>query len=373
MQDYFQQNLFANTADVVLRLSFVGSIATICTNLMSPVAQILISMYGIRAVLILGSFLVVLGFEMAGFSTQLWHLYLTHGIVFGSGASLIYVAVMGAAPQWFTKRRGLALGLIASGSGIGGLVIPFLMTGINSTLGYAWTYRILGFVCLFCNGIACLTVKERQVPAQRQRKKWHQIIDFSVFKHANFVLFGLASNIGLIGYFIPYYFLPSYGTYLGLTDSQGSALVSVISACNFAGRILTGYLADRIGKINTNTIMTIITAISCFLIWTFVHTYGGLMGFAVVFGLAGGSYFALLSPITVSLLGMEKFSSGLTALILANLIPVFGPNVASAIEAGVNSPPFFSYKMFAGVSYAIAALLLILLKFRLDRNICAKV
>lgn len=45
---------------------------------------------------------------------------------------------MGILPQWFTKRRGLATGLASSGSGIGGLVLPFILTAVNNTLGIGW-------------------------------------------------------------------------------------------------------------------------------------------------------------------------------------------------------------------------------------------
>lgn len=45
---------------------------------------------------------------------------------------------MGIAPLWFNKRRGLALGLAASGSGIGGLVLPFVITPLNNNLGVGW-------------------------------------------------------------------------------------------------------------------------------------------------------------------------------------------------------------------------------------------
>ena len=45
---------------------------------------------------------------------------------------------MGIAPLWFNKKRGLALGLASGGSGIGGLVLPFVITPLNEKLGIAW-------------------------------------------------------------------------------------------------------------------------------------------------------------------------------------------------------------------------------------------
>lgn len=373
MQDYFEQNMFQNVSNAAVNLSFVGTLTMVCMNATSPLIQILVSIYGVHYVLIIGTILVALGLEMAGFSSQIWHLYLTQGIVFGIGSACIYVCIMSCSPQWFNKRRGLAIGIITSGSGIGGLVIPFIMTPINRNLGSAWTYRILGFICLVCNIVACLTVKAKISVDAKNCKKLSQIINFSVLKNIDFVMFLIASNIGLFGYFIPYFFLPSYATFLGLSDSQGSALVAVTAACNFVGRILTGFLADRIGKINTNMLFTLITSLSCLLIWAFASTYGSLMAFSCVFGLTSGSFFALLSPITAYLLGMDQFPSGLSLLLFSNIIPIFGPNIASAIETSVNSTPFFSYKMFAGVSYLVAAVILVFLKLKIDRNVFAKV
>lgn len=156
-------------------------------------------------------------------------------------------------------------------------------------------------------------------------------------------------------------------------SSQGSALVAVSAAANFVGRIITGFLANRIGRINSNLLFTIITALSCLLIWTFAFSYGTLMTFSAVLGLTSDSYFALLSPITASLLDMERLSSGLPLLISTNAISIFGPNIASAIQAGVDVQPFFTYKMSAGVAYLLSAVIIVILKFRLYRNIFAKV
>jgi hypothetical protein len=97
------------------------------------------------------------------------------------------------------------------------------------------------------------------------------------------------------------------------------------------------------------------------------------MGFSAVYGFACGSYFALMSPISASLLGMEKFPSGLSLLLFFNAFPVFGANISSAIETGVNSEPFFAYKMFAGVAFLLGALILTFLKLRLNKNPFVKI
>ncbi|KAI8884103.1 MFS general substrate transporter [Backusella circina FSU 941] len=373
MQNYYEQNYFQNVPNVAVSLSFVATITTICLNATSPLVQVFVSTFGVRVALITGTILIALGLEMAGFSTQIWHLYLTQGVVFGIGASFNYVAIMGVAPQWFTQHRGLALGIISSGSGIGGLVIPFIMNGVNGTLGAGWTYRIMGFVCLACDIVACCFVKEKSSSKPKTKKRLSQIIRFECLKDMNVLLFTIGSDIALLGYAIPYVFIPSYATFLGLSSSQGTSLVAVTAACNFFGRIVTGFLSDIIGKVNTNVLFSFITCLSCFLIWTFAFTYESLMGFSIVFGLFSGSYFALLSPITAHLVGMEKFPSTLSIILFTNTATAFGTNIASAIESSVHAEPFLSYKIFTGAVYFVATIFLLVLKLRINRSPFAKV
>lgn len=97
------------------------------------------------------------------------------------------------------------------------------------------------------------------------------------------------------------------------------------------------------------------------------------MGFSAVYGLASGSYFALMSPISAGILGMEKFPAGLSLLFVANALPIFGTNISSAIETHVNGTPFLAYKMFSGVAYLVGFCILLILKFRLDKRPFAKV
>lgn len=172
---------------------------------------------------------------------------------------------MGIVPQWFDKRRGLALGLSASGSGIGGLIMPFIMNALLLKYGAPWTYRIIGFICLALGGFATVLVKEK-FPEKTGRKKITDIVQWNVLADNNLKLWCAAATITLFGYLIPFFFLPSksceamsapsklyqcvhdvdsipiiaYAAANGLTTSQGSSLVSIISGLNFVGRITTG-------------------------------------------------------------------------------------------------------------------------------------
>ncbi|KAI8094764.1 major facilitator superfamily domain-containing protein [Thamnidium elegans] len=375
MQDHYDLTMFRDSVpNSQFQLSFVGTILEICVNLMGPLAQIIASRFGSTTVLILGTLMSTLGLELAGFSYQIWHLYLTQGVLFGAGASFLYVTAMSITPLWFDKKRGLALGIASGGSGIGGLFLPFVITPLNSNLGAAWTYRILGFICLGCNIIACVFIREKKSSKKpKGARSLKSIFRLDVLQDTNFLLWAFASVIGLMGYFIPYFFLPAYATYLGLSATQGSTLIAVMSAANFIGRVLVGTIGDRIGRLNANIIFTFGSAFSNLFIWTFAHNFGVLIAYSALFGLFCGAYFAMMTPITAAILTPEQYSTGVSTLLLFNIISIFGISISSAIETNSTAEPYFAYKMFTGVVYLVSAILLVLLKFKMTKGFMTKI
>lgn len=97
------------------------------------------------------------------------------------------------------------------------------------------------------------------------------------------------------------------------------------------------------------------------------------MTFSVVFGLGSGAYFALMSPITANIVGMENLQTGVAMLVCLNSVSMFGPTVSTAIESNIDVQPFLTFKMFSGFAYLAGSLLLIVLKLRADRRMFAKV
>lgn len=97
------------------------------------------------------------------------------------------------------------------------------------------------------------------------------------------------------------------------------------------------------------------------------------MGFSVLFGLLGGCYFVILSPTTTSILGPEKFPFGLSLIIATNALTMFGSNIASSIEISTNASPFLAYKLFSGAAFLAGFFILLVLRFKINKSLFAKV
>ena len=133
----------------------VGSTVNVCMNFFTSISPLLAPL-GARLTMTIGSVLMSLGIILASFSTEVWHLYLTQGALFGIGSSLIYMSIVTVIPQWFTAKRGTAMGIITAGTGFGGLALSPMVISLVNRYGLPWAYRIIGlmaFAVLF--GFIC--------------------------------------------------------------------------------------------------------------------------------------------------------------------------------------------------------------------------
>jgi hypothetical protein len=146
-QAYFlQDNTFPGALPT--EISWVGSIGTAAMFIPGPFVAPLTHLLGLKAVVAIGIALASLGLILASFFTQLWHLYLTQGFLFGAGGGLVFFSSISVTAQYFEKRRGLANGIAVAGSGIGGLAISPLTRYLIAQVGIRWCQRIMGFAVL---------------------------------------------------------------------------------------------------------------------------------------------------------------------------------------------------------------------------------
>ncbi|KAG1446883.1 hypothetical protein G6F46_011740 [Rhizopus delemar] len=169
-----------------LELMGVGSLMVVMLNLFSPVGSLCIRL-GIKTTMGIGTFLMALGMIMGGFSTEVWHLYVTLGLVFGFGSSLVYMSIVSVIPQWFSARRGTAMGLSSAGSGFGGLAISPMVTSLVEKYGLPWAHRIIGLMAFGICAIASCLIRTR-LPPGAEKQPMKSPIKLSMLKNFNFVI-----------------------------------------------------------------------------------------------------------------------------------------------------------------------------------------
>ncbi|KAG0371936.1 hypothetical protein BGX24_000966, partial [Mortierella sp. AD032] len=140
-------------------VSFVGSLAVGFQFGFSIIAGPVMNRYGHKVVLWSGCIIGSLGLLLASWCSELWQLYLTQGVMFGIGASLLNLAATAIPPLWYDKHRGLAMGVCFAGAGIGGLVLGFIIPALINSVGIYWTLRIYAIFHFVCTAFAALVMR----------------------------------------------------------------------------------------------------------------------------------------------------------------------------------------------------------------------
>lgn len=135
------------------KTAWVGSLASGVGLLASPVCSLCVSSFGARPVTIFSGFLVAGGLMLSSFAPNIYFLFFSYGIVVGLGCGLLYTATVTITCQYFDSRRGLALGLISTGSSVGLFIYAPLQRKLVEVYGLDGCLLIVGALAL--NILAC--------------------------------------------------------------------------------------------------------------------------------------------------------------------------------------------------------------------------
>jgi len=125
------------------------SFGFVVSGAISPLIGRMMDRYGPRAVMEIGVALMGGGLLLAPLTTQPWHLYLTIGVLVGAGSVCLgYSGQSLFLPNWFIRRRGLAMGLAFAGVGIGSVtLLPWVQHMIEQT-GWRTACTAMGILVL---------------------------------------------------------------------------------------------------------------------------------------------------------------------------------------------------------------------------------
>ncbi|KAG8729949.1 hypothetical protein FRC11_007684 [Ceratobasidium sp. 423] len=301
--------------------------------------------------------LLITGTFLAAECHEYWQFLLCQGIAIGLASGLLFGPTIAVVSHWFRARRGLALGVLASGSSIGGTVIPIAIRKLIPMVGFKWAMRIIGFILIFVFIVAILTLRRRLPP----KKVSGGLLNLKAFLHIPYTIYVLASVVSFLGLYTVLTYLEVYGTEIGLPEDFAFYMIPIANAASLLGRVGSGAVSDRIGPINTLIPSTLVAGV-CTYAWPFARNKGSLIALACIYGTACGVFVGMLA-VPVAKMGSMDDVGRRTGMLMTVIAAgaVAGPPISGAIRDVTGS--FVDVGYYAGSMIIICVLLLICVKF----------
>jgi oxalate/formate antiporter len=127
-------------------LQVTFSILIVCQTFLSPLEGYLIERFGPRWLLAAGGAITGLSWVLTSHAQSLMAIYLSYGVLGGIGVGIVVVGTIGLMARWFPDHRGLAVGVVMAGFGMGAMLTTFPITISLSKYGYQHTLLVYGLI-----------------------------------------------------------------------------------------------------------------------------------------------------------------------------------------------------------------------------------
>jgi MFS family permease len=309
--------------------------------------------HDIRVLLIPGSIGLVLSIIFLSLSTEFYQILLSFGVCGGISSSMLFNPALTAIGHWFCKRRALATGIACTAGGLGGIIFSLIIQYSAPRIGFGWAIRIIALLSLVFLLLANILLRKRLRPVSTAKI----LIDFRLLRESKFAITVCAIFCVEFAVFIPYTYLSSYALHHRMSLQDSLLLNTILNAGAIPGRMLPGYVADRVGAFNTMCVTSLTCAVLILSLWLTAGTDSArMMAFTALFGFWSGAAISL-SPVCVSrVCKIEDYgkSNGM-AYFIASFGALIGIPLAGAILGdGQQASAYRGLILFGGGMYTLA-------------------
>lgn len=314
----------------------------------APLVGYLVDRYGAKRIILPGVILlaaILLSAELIG--SRLWQLYLFYlalGVTSTSGP----VPYSTLIARWFDQHRGIALGLIMFGMGIGTAVVPPLAQHLIARFGWRGAYACWGVATLLIpTGMVALFIEDgpekRGLPPDGAETAWPQedrlqqrtrpsaallpgmpwpaiwrTRDFWLLI-ASFMLAGASAHACVL------HIAPLLSD-RGLSVQRAALGSGVVGVAVILGRLASGYLQDRIFAPRVASTLFVLGALGILMLWI-GHSAGSALGAVFFVGLAMGAEIDIIGFLMSRYFGLRSLgicvAAGFAAFVMAGGLGTF--------------------------------------------------
>jgi len=304
-------------------VSFAFTLHNVIGAICAPLVGRLIDRFGVRRVILpaTAAFALVL-ISGRALGTSIWQFYLFYAALglMSIAASPIPYGV--AVSRWFDRRRGLALGFMMVGVGLGAIVVPLVAQRLIAAFGWRTAYALLGFMVLFIpfplvavllrndpaeSGLLPDGVVPQQSSAARKPVSegltWHEIWHSSTFwlLICAFFLTGASVHAGVLH-------MQPLLMDRGLSPERAAVAISVIGLSLLVGRLGCGYLLDRIFAPRVAMFFFGASALGMAILW-FGRAGNIALGASFLVGLGMGAESDIIAYLISRYFGLRAFGT----------------------------------------------------------------
>src|SRR2546426_99859 len=198
-----------------------------------------------------GALTLGLGYLAASHATSLWQFILAQGLLVGVASSVAFAPIIADTSLWFTRRRGIAVAIIACGSYLAGTVWPPVVQHFIETVGWRWTYLGIAVFCVTTMVPLALALRRRSpltTPASpaRPASSWtpRPLGMSPAALQMVLVIAGLSCCVAMS---MPQVHIVAYSADLGHGAAPGARMLSLMLGFGVVSRLASGWVCDRIG------------------------------------------------------------------------------------------------------------------------------
>jgi OFA family oxalate/formate antiporter-like MFS transporter len=211
---------------------------------------------------LIGGVLVSLGFFLCSYTTSLNYLFVCFGVIGGLGNGFGYATPIPVMAKWFPDKRGLAVGLAVGGYGAGSAIFgPLSQLVLIPNYGLATTFQVLGCIFLVMTMTGAFLLKNppagyrpagwTPAPASKSAATTSEYSPGDMLRTSTFYLMWVAYALGCSAGLMVISQLVPFARSTGIAAAELTTMTLVVGAFgNAGGRILSGWMSDRLGRIN---------------------------------------------------------------------------------------------------------------------------